>query len=452
MKTFSFFLLLILFSFKNLHCESFLSKDFDEMLSKTYVNNPDILEERNKLFQIDELMPQAYSNFRPKINGFYEKGKVDLATAGSNLISDGVRTETSKGIKITQPIFEGGSNISKILEAENKIISQRYRLKSVEQKVLLAATKAYSNFTSQQTKLRLSKKNLEFLKKQFESTKSQFEIGNLTFTDVSISKSRLLLAESDLLQSQSDLISFKQELSSIVGTTPMKPELFFDFPEFEYDVEGLVKFSLKNNPEIISLKYELISLKKKIQSLYRLKLPKIELQAELRKDSGYFKSNSSREVMSAYANVGIPLYQSGNASSKIREAKKELSARKELVKSQKNFLKTKFVRSWSVYKTSQSKIDAYKEQVKANTKFLEGLNQELFLGERTVLEILDGEQELIKSELSLVQSYKEYFDSFFEILTHMGKMNPNFLNLSVETFNDTQNFDKIKYKWLDILE
>ena len=61
-------------------------------------------------------------------------------------------------------------------------------------------------------------------------------------------------------------------------------------------------------------------------------------------------------------------------------------------------------------------------------------------------------EELIKSELSLVQSYKEYFDSFFEILTHMGKMNPNFLNLSVETFNDTQNFDKIKYKWLDILE
>ena len=252
MKTFSFFLLLILFSFKNLHCKSFLSKDFDEMLSKTYVNNPDILEERNKLFQIDELMPQAYSKFRPKINGFYEKGKVDLATAGSNLISDGVRTETSKGIKITQPIFEGGSNVSKILEAENKIISQRYRLKSVEQKVLLAATKAYSNFTSQQTKFRLSKKNLEFLKKQFESTKSQFEIGNLTFTDVSISKSRLLLAESDLLQSQSDLISFKQELSSIVGTTPMKPELFFDFPAFEYDVEGLVKFSLKNNPEIIS--------------------------------------------------------------------------------------------------------------------------------------------------------------------------------------------------------
>ena len=118
MKTFSFFLLLILFSLKNLYCKSFLSKDFDEMLSKTYVNNPDILEERNKLFQIDELMPQAYSNFSPKINGFYEKGKVDLATAGSNLISDGVRTETSKGIKITQPIFEGGSNVSKILEAE----------------------------------------------------------------------------------------------------------------------------------------------------------------------------------------------------------------------------------------------------------------------------------------------------------------------------------------------
>ena len=437
---------------KILLAQSFLSEDFNDTLSKTYNGNPEILEQRNKLFQIDELMPQAYSSFRPKIGGFYEKGKVDIAISGSNFISDGVRTETSKGIKITQPIFEGGANISKIREAENKIYSQRYLVKSTEQKVLLEASKIYSKFTSQKTKLKLSNKNVEFLKKQFESTNSQFEIGNLTFTDVSISKSRLLLAESDLIKSKSDLMAFRQEYVSVVGDEPKNPSLFFNFPKFKYDLEELVKYSLNNNPEIRSLKYQLKSLEKKIRGLYQLKLPKINLQAELRKDSGYFKSDSSREVMSAYANIDIPLYQSGNAASKIREAKKEHSALKELLKSRKNLLKSKIVRSWSIYKTSLSKIDAYQEQVKANTKFLEGLNQELFLGERTILEILDGEQELIKSELSLVQSNQEYFDSYFEILCHMGNMNPEFLKLTVQIFDDTENFNNIRYKWLDLIE
>ncbi len=452
MKTFSFFIILLFISTKLLLAKTFLSQDFDDTLSKTYINNPKILEERNKLFQIDELMPQAYSNFRPKIEGFYEKGKVDVAISGSNFISDGVRTETSKGVLITQPIFQGGASISKIGEARNKIFAQRYKLKSIEQNILLDASKAYSKFTSQKTKLKLSEKNLEFLRKQFESTKSQFEIGNLTFTDVSISRSRLLLAESDLIKSNSDLLSYKQEFISIVGNEPLNPNLFFNFPNLEYDMSELIVFSVKNNPEIISLNYEVKALEKKVKGLYQLKLPKVEFQAQLRKDSGYFRSDSSREVMSAYANVDIPLYQSGNASSKIREAKKELSALRQLVKSERNLLKSKIVSSWSIYRTSLSKIEAYKEQVKANTKFLEGLNQELFLGERTVLEILDGEQELIKSELNLVQSNQEYFDSFFEILTHMGNMNPEFLNLSVEVFDDTENFKNVKYKWLDLIE
>ena len=87
-------------------------------LSSTYTKNPKIKLERRNLFKIDELM-LALSDFRPKIDGFYNKGKVDTAISGSNFIQDGVRTDF-KGITITQPIFNGGSSISKIKEAEVK--------------------------------------------------------------------------------------------------------------------------------------------------------------------------------------------------------------------------------------------------------------------------------------------------------------------------------------------
>ena len=72
-------------------------------LSSTYTKNPKIKLERRNLFKIQELMPQALSDFRPKIDGFYNKGKDDKAISGSNFIQDGVRT--SKGITITQPIL-----------------------------------------------------------------------------------------------------------------------------------------------------------------------------------------------------------------------------------------------------------------------------------------------------------------------------------------------------------
>ena len=46
----------------------------------------------------------------------------------------------------------------------------------------------------------------------------------------------------------------------------------------------------------------------------------------------------------------------------------------------------------------------------------------------------------------------EYFNSFFEILSLKGDLNPSYLNLPVKNFNYEENFNKVKFKWLDIVE
>ena len=74
------------------------------------------------------------------------------------------------------------------------------------------------------------------------------------------------------------------------------------------------------------------------------------------------------------------------------------------------------------------------------------------LGERTMLDLLDREQELLQSELDLVKSYRDLFNFYYEIMFFMGNLNAVDLGLDVEYFNETKNFDNIKYKWLDIIE
>ena len=48
----------------------------------------------------------------------------------------------------------------------------------------------------------------------------------------------------------------------------------------------------------------------------------------------------------------------------------------------------------SSYNYSLSRIEAYKKQIQSNKIYLDGLKQEFQLGERTTLDVLDGEQEL----------------------------------------------------------
>jgi outer membrane protein TolC len=74
------------------------------------------------------------------------------------------------------------------------------------------------------------------------------------------------------------------------------------------------------------------------------------------------------------------------------------------------------------------------------------------LGERTMLDLLDGEQELLQSELDLVRAYRDLFNSYYEILFYTGELNSKSLGLSVNHFDNQKNFNEKKYNWLVIVE
>ncbi len=445
-----FFFLFLLSTYS--HSNEILNESLTLALSNIYNYSPKIKIEREALLEKDELITQAYSDFRPTIEGYYEKGKIDTAIGGSNFIADGVRTETNSGIKVTQPLFNGGRSVNNISSAKNLIKSQRNKLKQTEQEVFLEAIKIYSSLASKSTEVVLNEKNFEFLKKQLDLVEDQFEIGETTLTDVSISKARFLLAESDLIKSKADFLALNAKYQVLIGIESSEPKLFFNFREFDQSFDDILEYSIKNNPSIKTLEYDIRSLNKDVKSLYSSKLPSVRLEAEAKKNKGYYRADSEREVMSAYARVTIPLYQAGSASSKIREIKKKVLSKEQYKQSKVNELKYSLIDSWSRFNSSKSKIIAYKKQIEANMKFLDGLKQELFLGERTIIDILDAEQELIESEFNLIKTSEENFNTYFEILFFMGNLNATFLGLSVELFDDERNYNEVKYKWLDIVE
>ena len=114
-------------------------------------------------------------------------------------------------------------------------------------------------------------------------------------------------------------------------------------------------------------------------------MPSVKLEEEAYINEGYFRFDS-REVLSAFATVDIPLYQSGAASSKIRETRSKLSLQS-LLKKMKDEISYNLISSKSLFDNSLSKITAYKKQIKSNNIYLDGLKQEMQLGERTMLDL-----------------------------------------------------------------
>jgi outer membrane protein TolC len=336
--------------------------------------------------------------------------------------------------------------------AKNEILSQRSNLKNIEQEIFLDAIKLYADLATEKSNLKVKEKNVEVLKRQLELTKEQFEIGEVTLTDVSISEARFTLAESELMESLNIINSIKAKYLSIFGVSPTNPEIFIPLEEKQFDDVNLIAEGKNNNPKVRSVEFTLASLKNEISALKRKRLPSLKLEAEAKINQGYFRTDSEREVLSAFAKVDIPIYQSGMASSKIREAREKLFAQQELLKLETENLAASIVSSKSSYDYSFSRIIAYKKQIESNKIYLDGLKQEFQLGERTTLDVLDGEQELLESELDLIKAYKDYFISYYEVMFFIGKLNAKDLSLNVEIFDDEKNYNKVKKRWLDIIE
>ena len=449
---FSFFIVIFLLFFKPTESGTIISNDLKQSLERLYETNPELRYERELLKSKDELMPQAFSEFRPKISGYYRKGKVDTNSQGFNIAQDNLRTETYKGVKLTQPLFDGGSSLSNIKEARNKIISHRFLLKQKEQDIFLDSIKTYADLATEQKNVSLKKKNLEVLKKRLELTQEQFDIGEVTLTDVSIAEARYLLAQSELIESKKNVNTLSAKFSYIFGVNPKKPDIILDFKQINLDKSLIEKSSQKNNPRLNDIKYQIKSIQNEVEKLKRKRLPSVKLEGEAYINEGYFKFDSKREVLSAFATVDIPLYQSGAASSKIRETRSKLLSLQSLLKKIKDEISYNIISSKSLFDNSLSKITAYKQQIKSNNIYLDGLKQEMQLGERTMLDLLDGEQELLQSELDLVLSFKDLFIAYYQTLYHEGKLNAKDLSLSVNHYNVENNFNEVKGKWLDIIE
>ena len=449
----SFFIFIsLIFFYKFTESDTIINNDLKQSLEKLYQTNPELSYERELLRAKDELMPQALSEFRPKISGYYRKGKVDTNSQGFNISQDNLRTETYKGVKLTQPIFDGGSSISNIKEAKNKIISHRYLLKQKEQDIFLDSIKTYADLATEQTNLFLKKKNLEVLKRRLELTKEQFDIGEVTLTDVSIAEARYLLAQSELIESEKNVVTLSAKFSYVFGINPNKPDIILDYEQINLDNSLIEKSSQINNPRLNDIKYQIKSIQNEIEKIKRKRLPSVKLEGEAYINEGYFRFDSKREVLSAFATVDIPLYQSGAASSKIRETRSKLSSLQSLLKKIKDEVSYNLISSKSLFDNSLSKITAYKKQIKSNNIYLDGLKQEMQLGERTMLDLLDGEQELLQSELDLALSFKDLFIAYYQILYHEGKLNSKDLSLSVNHYDVKSNYDEVKGKWLDIIE
>ncbi len=420
----------------------------NEALAAAYANSPVLRAERAGLRATDEQVPQALSNWRPTIDVTGDVKRSDTFGSNRNFGSkDQIRTPRGVALNITQPVFRGLRTLAATREAENTVEAARARLMSTEQDVLLDAATAYMNVVRDQAVLDLEIGNEKVLRRQLQAARDRFEVGEVTRTDVSQAEARLAGATAERIKAEGDLVASRAVYRNVVGEAPRKLTAPAPPGGLPADREAALDLARDDHPDVVSALFDERAARDKVKGVGGELLPTVSLNAKVRRDFETIATKSQFEEQSIGATLTMPLYQSGAVYSRLRQAKQTVGQERLEVAQARRDVVQGVTQAWEALQTARARIVSFTAQVRANEIALEGVKREAEVGARTVLDILDAEQELLGASVNLVGAQRDEVVAAFQLKAAVGRLTARQLNLPVDFYDPERHYREVRDKW-----
>jgi TolC family type I secretion outer membrane protein len=415
----------------------------EEALARAYETNPTLQASRAELRATDEQIAQAKSLRRPTIDVTGEAGTRSV----DNDFNSGTDGTGTVALNLNQPIYRGGSIDASISQADNLIWAQRATLNSVEQQVLLRGVTAYSDVLRDQAVLDLTINNVQVLTRQLEATRTRFDVGELTKTDVAQSESRLAGAYAEQTQAEGLLTTSRAIYREVIGEDPVdlataKP------PEGLPSSEAETVAQSESNPDLIAAKYLEQAARDGIDVVFGELLPSVDIVGRLQAGDEEVTNDGSFEKSAAVLlQVRIPLYQAGGVGSRVRQSKQVVSQRLQQVQEQRRSAEQQATSSWRSLVTARAQIESFKAQVEATRVALEGVQEEANVGARTILDVLDAQQEYLLAQVNLVRASRDEVVAAYQVLSSIGRLTASGIGLPAPRYDVDKHYDEVKDKF-----
>lgn len=433
------------------------AEDLREALVKAYRSNPTLQAARANQRANDENVPIEKAAGRPSL-GIDAQYTEYAKQSSSNFIAPS-RQLTANGT-LAVPIYSGGAVKNSVRAAERRVDAGQADLRGTESSVFSQVVAAFMDVIRTDAVVGLNRNNVEVLEVNLRATSDRYEIGDLTRTDVAQSEARLAVARSDLRIAEANLVSARELYIQVVGSAPGELAAPPALPGLPATPEEAVEAALDHNPDILAARERSKAAGYDIDVAGSGRLPRLEAFGTGAYQD-YLGSLGTSDIpglviqqAETTAQVGvrasIPIFQGGRPAAQRRQAQALAGAAMETEIGTERDVIAQTRSAYSTWRAANEVIISGQAEVDAATLSLEGVRAENSVGNRTVLDVLDAERELLNSQVRLVNARREAYVAGFTLLAAMGRAEARDLGLDGGPLYDPQiNYDRVKGKWFD---
>jgi outer membrane protein len=422
-----------------------------EALAKAYQSNPQLNAERARQRATDENVPQALAGYRPQIVASLSGG---LQAVRDLLPNNTIQTATLKpwtiGLTVTQTLFNGFKTANSVRVAELQVRSGREALRNVGQGVLLDAVTAYTNVLANQSLVDAQRSNVAFLRETLGIVQKRLNAGDVTPTDTSQAEARLSRGLADLNSAEVNLAISQATYAQVIGNPParLSPAEPVDryLPRSRDEATGL---AFKSHPAVLAAGFDVDVATTSINVAESSLLPTITLQGNVSKsrDADPTLGTFGTDQASVLGQVTAPIYDGGTAASQTRQAK-EVAAQSRLVLDQvRNQARTAATGAWVAHEGAKIAVSASESEVRAAGVALQGVQKEAAGGQRTTVDVLNSQQDLISAKARLIGAQRDRVIASYTLLSAIGKLDVKMLGLNTPDYLPEVHYHQVRDAW-----
>jgi outer membrane protein len=424
-----------------------------DALVSTYNANPTLTGQRETLKSTDAGVAIARAAGRPQVSATVGVTR-DLTRSGRFDVGGSKGPFITGGVDLSYPLFQGGTVRNNVEAAKTRVEAGRATLRAVEGDVFTEAVAAYMDVIRDRAIVELNNNNVRVLETNLQATRDRFEIGDVTRTDVAQSEARLSLQRSELLDAQARLTTSEENYRRVIGKRPDALQPPPPLPPFPATADQAVQIALANNPDLIAVSRQAEAANYDVRSVRGTRLPTVSAVA-----SGDYANTVSGDTQgiprsgtatSVGVNARVPLYQGGLPAARIRQAQalegetleRRIATERAVVANTRS--------AFATYKAATDAIASNQVAVNANELALEGARAENSVGTRTILDVLNAEQELLNAQVALVTARRDQYVAGFQLLNAMGQAEADDLGLDGGPLYDPLgNYRRVAGDWND---
>ena len=431
-----------------------MAETLNGALAKAYQNNATLNAARAGVRVTNEGVPLAKSGYRPQIVG---SGGISATHTVTNQRGSDILTGQF-GVQIQQSIFDGFQTQNNVRAAEARVRASHESLRNTGQNVLFNAVAAYMDVIRDRRIAAFRQRNLEFLAEQVRAAESRFEVGEGTRTDVAQAQASRSAAEAQLAAARAQVQVSEATYRQLIGENPGQLQATGPAANLlPASMQAAIDVAARQHPAILATQHLVDASSFVVKAAEGALLPQLNAQASVQSQvrrgpdtsglPGVGMTTTTTNSATVGLNLTVPIYSGGRTSAQVRQSKEQLGqARIEVDVSRSQVLQA-VTSAWTQYIAARETTAASRLVVSAAELALSGVTEERNVGQRTTLDVLNAQGDVINAQINLASSERDVVVASYAILSAIGALSVRRLGLPVAEHRPQEHYDAVKDLW-----